>query len=222
MRAVIASEAAHSLPAATMLLPKKSLEVFDSPKQTPSGGSWKISSPGSSARVSSPKQSTQPPLLTPPRPALGPVITPTRQSQTPGSNASPRRISYVSDNVLISCVYLTLTSSRQPSKAWSAPTPIAPALVASTRGMSFVAIQQLELDHGGSSSASSKDKRSLLQIQEEEESKRHEEEFLKWWQAEEDRVRLESQAQSALSSSSKPNSKRRGRKQKKKAPPAAP
>lgn len=123
MRAVMASEAAHvaktPTPTATRLLPRKSSDVFDSPRpsqplpQSPTmttGGPWKLSSPATPTRalpsVATPtKQSTRLPPATPPRPALGPVITPTRQPQASGSNNSPRRPSYVS---LTPCLYQRL------------------------------------------------------------------------------------------------------------------
>jgi hypothetical protein len=57
--------------------------------------------------------------------------------------------------------------------------------------MSFIAIQQLQLEQGV---GNTKDKRSLLDIQQEEQAKREEDEFLKWWNQEEERVRLEAQA----------------------------
>lgn len=54
--------------------------------------------------------------------------------------------------------------------------------------MSFVAIQQLQLDQGFPQVL---DKQSLLKIQEEEQARQAEADFLKWWTAEEERVKLE-------------------------------
>lgn len=58
--------------------------------------------------------------------------------------------------------------------------------------MSFVAIQQLQIDQDAF--VPGKDKRSLREIQEEEKSRQEEADFLKWWAAEEERVRLEAEA----------------------------
>lgn len=58
--------------------------------------------------------------------------------------------------------------------------------------MSFMAIQQLQLDQGF---APMNDKRSLRKIQEEEQARQAEDDFLKWWAAEEERVRLELEEQ---------------------------
>ena len=59
--------------------------------------------------------------------------------------------------------------------------------------MSFVAIQQLQLDQGF---APVSDKRSLREIQEEQQARRVEDDFLKWWAAEEERVKQEGQSHS--------------------------
>lgn len=62
--------------------------------------------------------------------------------------------------------------------------------------MSFVAIQQLQLEQDATPT---KDKRSLKEIQEEEE-------FLKWWTAEEARLKAEEQsALEAIANQSKPH-----------------
>lgn len=68
--------------------------------------------------------------------------------------------------------------------------------------MSFVAIQQLQLEQG---LPAGKDKRSLREIQEEEQAQQQEAGFLKWWAAEEERVRLEAEE---LSKPRKPKSRR--------------
>ena len=71
-------------------------------------------------------------------------------------------------------------------KAWTLP----PALESSPPEtlVSFVAIQQLQLDQG---THSGKHKRSLREIQEEEYARQAEENFLKWWTAEEERVKMQ-------------------------------
>ncbi|KAF5390605.1 hypothetical protein D9757_002585 [Collybiopsis confluens] len=111
-------------------------------------------------------------------PSLGPVFTPSRLPAAKSPLTTPRRIS----------------GAKSSQKAWvSAPVhePLPPTFTSTTgTGISFIAIQQLQLEQGTSSS---KDKRSLLEIQQEEEAKREEAEFLKWWEAEEERVRLETQ-----------------------------
>lgn len=61
--------------------------------------------------------------------------------------------------------------------------------------MSFMAIQQLQLDQGF---APVNDKRSLREIQEEEQARQAEDDFLKWWAAEEERVKLELEEQIQL------------------------
>lgn len=169
------------------------------------------------------------PSITPPRSTgLGPVITPTRRaSGAPSSQFgdSPRRPSFVIVYICVLIFYLHRHILRQSSKAWSAPAPMTPTPAASMRGMSFVAIQQLEIDQVDASSKE-KDKRSLLEIQEEEEAKRQEDVFLKWWQAEEERMRLENEASTSRpqkpaqpSKSTGAGAKRRGGKPKKKAVP---
>lgn len=70
-------------------------------------------------------------------------------------------------------------------KAWTASANIDPPTV-STKGMSFVAIQQLQLDY----QEPVKEKRTLLEIQEEEQAKRVEADFLKWWAEEEARAKV--------------------------------
>jgi len=61
--------------------------------------------------------------------------------------------------------------------------------------MSFMAIQQLQLDQGF---APVNDKRSLREIQEEEQARQAEDDFLKWWAAEEERTKLELEEQIQL------------------------
>ncbi|KAJ7256495.1 hypothetical protein B0H12DRAFT_1112353 [Mycena haematopus] len=111
----------------------------------------------------------------PPQPTLGPVFIPSRQPTSRPAGPSVRRVS-------------------SGTKAWTQPPP-APVAVSSTpvnvSGVSFVAIQQLQLETGTSSG---KDKRSLREIQEEETARQAEEDFLKWWAAEEERVKAEADA----------------------------
>ncbi|KAK1230240.1 hypothetical protein PQX77_006668 [Marasmius sp. AFHP31] len=164
---------------ATPAPPRHSL-TSDSPKppatNLPSkGGSTLAQAPVPPKDI--PRRPSQQMPATPPKPSqptqpgLGPVFTPARVT-TPKSNSPsiPRR-----------------TSSNN-AKAWVAAPKQQTAPV--TTGMSFVAIQQLELEQGA---ASEKDKRSLVDIQKEEQDKRQEEEFMRWWQAEEERVRLEAE-----------------------------
>ncbi|KAK7014794.1 hypothetical protein VNI00_019254 [Paramarasmius palmivorus] len=132
---------------------------------------------------------------TPPRPSqssqtgLGPVITPVKLAPKSSSPSIPRR-----------------TSSSNASAWVSAPVhqPLPPSL---TAGMSFVAIQQLELDQGVTSG---NDKRSLVDIQKEEQERRQEEDFLKWWEAEEERVRMESESLRLAEEKSKKDARRGG------------
>jgi hypothetical protein len=56
--------------------------------------------------------------------------------------------------------------------------------------MSFIAIQQLQLEQ---IAGHSKDRRSLREIQEEESALQQEADFLVWWTAEEERIRLETE-----------------------------
>ncbi|KAF5382168.1 hypothetical protein D9615_004464 [Tricholomella constricta] len=153
-----------------------------SPPATPSHNSL-LTEPavtGSSQRV---------PPSTPRRPSgqaststiygLGPVITPTRQTLTSSSTSSPSTI------------------RRASGKAWNqSPAQTSPTPAQPTTGMSFIAIQQLELEQlaGGSN----KGKRSLREIQEEEQALQAEADFLAWWTAEEERVRLETQLAEAV------------------------
>ena len=79
-------------------------------------------------------------------------------------------------------------------KAWNqAPVQLYPTS-STTSGMSFVAIQQLQLEQ---IVEHNKDKRSLLEIQEEEKALQQEADFLAWWSAEEDRIRLETELAAA-------------------------
>ncbi|KAF8637011.1 hypothetical protein AX17_003108 [Amanita inopinata Kibby_2008] len=123
---------------------------------------------------------------TPPRPQrpqmtekhsnLGPVITPTKQPAPGRTNDTPsiRRVS---------------------GKAWTLnpvqPVIAPPQVSSSQAGMSFIAIQQLQLEQAA---GPTKDKRSLREIQAEEEERRQEEDFLRWWATEEERVKLENEA----------------------------
>lgn len=79
--------------------------------------------------------------------------------------------------------------------------------------MSFVAIQQLELDQ---LAGPGKDKRSLREIQEEEKSLQEEADFLKWWTAEEARVRVETEAAIAAADSQQNRAKQPGKRHGKK------
>ena len=90
--------------------------------------------------------------------------------------------------------------------------PLPPTITNSNlKGVSFVAIQQLQLEQGTSNI---NDKRSLLEIQQEEQAKREEEDFLKWWNAEEERVRLETEAVERLQSGDKGRQGSKGQYQK--------
>jgi hypothetical protein len=76
--------------------------------------------------------------------------------------------------------------------------------------MSFVAIQQLQLDQVA---GSGKDKRSLREIQEEEKSLQEEADFLTWWTAEEARIKLEAEAAAASQQRRSKQPRRRSGKQ---------
>ncbi|KAL0581915.1 hypothetical protein V5O48_000145 [Marasmius crinis-equi] len=139
-----------------------------------------IQSTASPGAPNAPRRPSQQAPSTPPRPppppsnqpGLGPVFTPAKipipKSASPNI---PRR------------------ASSSNAQAWAAAPKQQPATV--TPGMSFVAIQQLDLEQGATNE---KDKRSLVDIQREEQERRQEEEFLRWWQAEEERVRMEAEA----------------------------
>ncbi|KAJ7632971.1 hypothetical protein FB45DRAFT_914037 [Roridomyces roridus] len=135
----------------------------------------------------------------PPAPGLGPVFTPTKQPVSRPAAPTMRRV------------------SAGNNKAWTQPPP-APAIVSSqpVSGVSFVAIQQLQLEQGTSSV---KDKRSLLEIQEEERARQEEADFLKWWAAEEQRVKAEAESASRPRSAPKSSSSRRNKKGKNQALP---
>ncbi|KAG6812376.1 hypothetical protein H0H92_003189 [Tricholoma furcatifolium] len=149
------------------------------------------------------------PVITPMRqtpsssttPGLGPVITPTRQP-LPSSSS----VAAASSGILASP-----SIRRTSGKAWTQPQPlVAPALASACkssgspttnatvgtgtgRGMSLVAIQQLEMDLLADGARGAEGRRSLREIQEEERARQAEEDFLAWWTAEEERVRLETQ-----------------------------
>ncbi|KAI0339735.1 hypothetical protein BDW22DRAFT_1486805 [Trametopsis cervina] len=119
----------------------------------------------------------------PQRPGMGPVISPPRQ--TSRKNAPVAGIRRASSN----------------QSPWTLP-PVQPVVQSSpsttaTTGMSFVAIQQLQLEQD---TTPKKDKRSLVEIQEEEQARRAEEDFMKWWAAEEERMKMEQEAESAKAS----------------------
>ncbi|THU96002.1 hypothetical protein K435DRAFT_778780 [Dendrothele bispora CBS 962.96] len=119
---------------------------------------------------------------------MGPIFTPSRQPTSKPSPGVPRRV------------------SSSTNKAWSS-TPFYEPAAQSTAGMSFVAIQQLQLEQGA---GTVKDKRSLLEIQQEEQARREEADFLKWWEAEEERVRLETEAAMRLSMESSRGGAKKG------------
>ncbi|KAJ3980465.1 hypothetical protein F5890DRAFT_1541415 [Lentinula detonsa] len=174
-----------------------------SPRRSGAGSSWKVtntpgsdsatsnafpvlgSSPTSASKYRDPAapSNTRPPLQASSSsgPALGPVFSPSRQSTPKAQASAPRRVSS--------------NSVKASPKAWvSTPVhePLPPTITNTNgKGISFVAIQQAQLEQGTSNI---KDKRSLLEIQQEEQAKREEEDFLKWWNAEEERVRLETEA----------------------------
>ncbi|KAG7098474.1 hypothetical protein E1B28_000418 [Marasmius oreades] len=154
------------------------------------------------ATPTTPPRPSQPQPATPPRPSpstqpsLGPVFTPAKV-------VSPKQPTPT----------IVRRTSSSNTKAWvSAPTS-QPATV--TSGMSFIAIQQLELELE-QGVASQKEKRSLADIQREEQEKRQEEDFLKWWEAEKERVRLETEELWLAEERSKEMAKNRGKKLKRK------
>lgn len=141
----------------------------------PTSGASSLLTPLQPSNVAQTKQSPnagsspRPPPPSPPRSSggpqgLGPIITPTRQV----SSTNIRRAS---------------------GKAWN-QAPVPHRTPSPTSGMSFVAIQQLQLEQVA---GHSKDKRSLREIQEEEQSLQQEADFLAWWAAEEERIRLETE-----------------------------
>ncbi|KAF8886288.1 hypothetical protein BD779DRAFT_1673218 [Infundibulicybe gibba] len=76
--------------------------------------------------------------------------------------------------------------------------------------MSFAAIQQLQLDQGGTTV---RDKRSLVEIQEEERARQTEEGFLRWWAEEEQRIQLDAELAQAIAQSQQQQRKQpKGRK----------
>ncbi|KAJ7085719.1 hypothetical protein B0H15DRAFT_846085 [Mycena belliarum] len=154
--------------------------------------------PPSAAPLTPPRQrGPQPPQ--PNLPNLGPVFTPARQPTSRPAASSIRRVSSI-------------------SKAWTQPPPApaaaAPSSPTPVSGVSFVAIQQLQLEQGTSSG---RDKQSLREIQEEEKARQDEADFLKWWAAEEERVKLEAEA--AARPRDVPKSTRRSKKAKNQRPP---
>ncbi|KAG5351469.1 hypothetical protein C0989_006387 [Termitomyces sp. Mn162] len=179
--------------------PTDQVAARPSPPTTPSkdaaASAIVTSTTSSSSRYAPPSTPRRP--SGPAIPGLGPIITPTRQtssSSAPSSSGTIRRAS---------------------GKAWAVPRPTSEATTASavqsTSGMSFVAIQQLEMDRVAlDGAAGGKDRRSLREIQEEEAALRAEADFLAWWTAEEERVRLETKAAEAAVSGDG-RSKRRGK-----------
>ncbi|KAJ3888511.1 hypothetical protein GG344DRAFT_53490 [Lentinula edodes] len=195
-----------------------------SPSPRPSGSSWKVttgSAPGSGSATpnafptlggsttpvsksrdpAAPLSGRLPPQATSSSsntgPTLGPIFSPSRQPAPKAPAIAPRRVSY------------------STPKAWvSTPVhePLPPTITNSNlKGVSFVAIQQLQLEQGTSNI---NDKRSLLEIQQEEQAKREEEDFLKWWNAEEERVRLETEAFERMQSGDKGRQGSKGQHQK--------
>ncbi|KAJ4497730.1 hypothetical protein C8R41DRAFT_917118 [Lentinula lateritia] len=199
-----------------------------SPSPRPGGSSWKVttgSAPGSGSATPNafptlggsttpvsksrdpaaplngrlPSQATSSSSNT--GPTLGPIFSPSRQPAPKAPAIAPRRVSN--------------TSVKSTPKAWvSTPVhePLPPTITNSNlKGVSFVAIQQLQLEQGTSNI---NDKRSLLEIQQEEQAKREEEDFLKWWNAEEERVRLETEAFERMQSGDKGRQGSKGQHQK--------
>jgi hypothetical protein len=123
------------------------------------------------------------------QPALGPVITPTRQPIAAGASSTRK-------TPCASCPFLValpdIFSSIIRSKAWGL-SPVQPIVDSPSKasGVSLVAIQQLQLEQG---TTPVKGKRSLREIQEEEQSRQVEADFLKWWSEEEERVKAEEEA----------------------------
>ncbi|KAJ7596734.1 hypothetical protein C8J56DRAFT_295810 [Mycena floridula] len=120
-------------------------------------------------------------------------------SKQPSANLLPRSSPSSSP---IRPVHQKSSTPTRNGKAWVAPPAVSPA-VPSPSGMSFVAIQQLQLDQAV---PRVKEKQSLIEIQQEEKARQTEEDFLKWWAAEEQRVRREEALQAA------PKTPRRSRK----------
>ncbi|KAJ7749583.1 hypothetical protein DFH07DRAFT_1035022 [Mycena maculata] len=170
----------------------------NSPPITPST-SWTRSQdafPTPAAAASSPATPPRQRGPQPSQPNLGPVFTPSRQPSSRPAAPSIRRVS-------------------TGNKAWTQPPPAPVAIPSSpVSGVSFAAIQQLQLEQGTSSG---KDKRSLREIQEEEKARQAEEDFLKWWAAEEERVKAEAEA--ASRPRDVPKSSRRNKKAKNQQPP---
>ncbi|PFH48643.1 hypothetical protein AMATHDRAFT_5613 [Amanita thiersii Skay4041] len=142
----------------------------------------------SSTTTTTPTPSGRPPQAPSPelqqKHTLGPVITPTRHPPSAKANntntPSIRRVSGKNGKAWV----------LPPAQPSTIPNPSTTSTHAGS-GISFVAIQQLQLEQA---SEPQKDKRSLREIQAEEEARQQEEDFLKWWAAEEERVRLESEA----------------------------
>ncbi|KAF9264186.1 hypothetical protein L218DRAFT_926482 [Marasmius fiardii PR-910] len=161
-----------------------------SPNRNAAPSSLPVVTPSTPWRPSQQQPATPPRPSPSMKPGLGPVFTPAKM-------ASPKQ----------STPTITRRTSSSNTKAWvSAPTQ-QPATV--TSGMSFIAIQQLEVDQGV---ANQKEKRSLADIQREEQERRQEEDFLKWWEAEEERVRLEAEDLRLAEERSKEAGKGRGKK----------
>lgn len=155
--------------------------------------------------------SQSPQIAGPSRPGLGPVISPHRQGSWKSTNVpAVRRISCVvcsiSCNNMISFAVCCCFSGGQP--AWTLP-PVQPVVQSSssTSGMSFVAIQQLQLEQDTTPKI---DKRSLKQIQEEEAARQVEEDFMKWWAAEEERLRIEHEASTPSKAQKRPKPRKQG------------
>lgn len=204
------AEAASSAPGSAHE-PFDSLKIKQRPPQRRIGDMFQ-DTPSTSRPSASPSQGMTPtkeglksritqPVATPPRAqgprsSTGPVFSPARAPPLKSSPSLPRRSSYV---FLIDLFHeLILLQYRNTNgKAWSAPPPPPPTASTSppvTSGMSFVAIQQLQIDQAVPPPI---ERRSLLEIQEQEQARRTEEEFLRWWQEEEERVRLETEIESS-------------------------
>ncbi|KAJ7461488.1 hypothetical protein FB451DRAFT_1404722 [Mycena latifolia] len=181
-------------------LPAAPASPTNSPPITPSTSLSRTPEafPPPSAAPSTPPRQRGP---QPPQPNLGPIFAPSRQPTSRPAASSIRRVS--SNN-----------------KAWTQPPPapvVAPASPTPVSGVSFVAIQQLQLEQG--QGTSSRDKRSLREIQEEEKARQAEADFLKWWAAEEERVRLEAEAASRPRDAPKSPRRNNNKKSKSQRPP---
>ncbi|KAH8833023.1 hypothetical protein DL96DRAFT_701738 [Flagelloscypha sp. PMI_526] len=175
----------------------------------PAASPWRAIPAAQPTSLSSPStnltpQSTsihRPPLATPPRPSasgprhdLGPMLAPARQSPSRPKESIRR-------------------TASGGQKAWTSPPADPTPSSSSTQvsgGMSFIAIQQLQLEQENPRQS---DKRSLIEIQKEEAERQEEADFLKWWAEEEARVKLENDnLNAAVKASTSSNSRKKKRK----------